>query len=623
MATTVTYNGITMHNVITRRWEQEIVYDPSNTDAIGQKFNLTFEGVLHAQRVPIQAAETYIAGAESSASIFSILENVQRLLGTPRARLTVAVGGTTVIDIHSTLAISTGVDGNSTDIDNGPKPTNITVTPIGSTVFQVSFSIEAMVGNCDALRSGKGLVLNNRWSVRETMDQNFHTTRVITGHLRVAAGVFAVAKGWPAHMHKPIVIPPLEDSFRRSKVSFGVEEDGLSCSYEIIDTQVHTAAPWPATSMEATYSESSTHGTFFVSEMNVRLQGNPSTDKRLLIERAIQILNARLQLFAIKDSYNVESLMLTEHIGSRSAIDMSARIKRVDALSTTMTLGLLYVQMGEPLVLAPLLNSNGLIEGTNYDHQLSPLPKPYGFKHNSAAVDRERRPVVLFFLHCYLQNPCDTEHSVGPLTPSETPSKAKPPQREDEPTGSEYPYTPVFIDDENTFSEETHAGIYTMAQMSSRYNTNRMFVQMPIANIPEKKDSEKKDSGNDATSEILQLAGSQNYRFIEVNFERVGLEPDIPEPVLAYTHEDGKVKATLAHFDVEILSPVRSTDGRQAVFRSLAKYVYLLDRTPDFTKAVPVGINPVTHFPDHDGTIKLGLKGDMGIGGSSNQEQTG
>jgi len=604
MATEVTYNGVRMHNVLTRRWEQEIAYDTSRTDAIGQKYTLQFDGVLHAQRVPVYNSPAYIE-ADIAGDQFSGLERVRHLLGIPRKDLVVKVGGQTVIDIKP---VSGGtVNGLTTDIENGPKPISISVTPVGSELFRVSFTIEATVGNCNAERYGENLVVSNRWSIKEVMDQNFHTTRIISGHLRVAASVFAVAKGWPAHMHKPIVIPPLEDSFRRSRVSFGVEEDGLSCSYEIVDTQVHTASPWPATSMEATYSESVTSGVFFTSEMSVRLQGHPGVDKRLLIERALQILDNRLALSEIPEEYlsTIESLSFTEHIGTRCAIDMSARVKRVEALADKLKFGAHMEKMGTPLTLPAMTNTGGNIEGTEYNNQLSMLPKPYGFKHNSPEVDRERRPVVLFFLHCYLQNPCASEHSIGPLTPNETPLDYDNPDREEETAGTEQDYTPE-TDPRTNYSQETADGIYTQAKMTSRYNVNRMFVGMPIAQT----------SGTGATSSILQLAGDQNYRYIEVDFERVGSEPNIPNPLHTYTYLS--VNATLVHFDVDILPPIRSVDGSQQVHRALARYVYLLDRAPDFTKGVPIGINPVTNFVGNDGTAKLGFDASVNAGTPTN-----
>ena len=48
MGTTVTYNGVTLHNVQTREWEQETVYDESNTDALSPVPH-AIRGILHAE----------------------------------------------------------------------------------------------------------------------------------------------------------------------------------------------------------------------------------------------------------------------------------------------------------------------------------------------------------------------------------------------------------------------------------------------------------------------------------------------------------------------------------------------------------------------------------------------
>ena len=52
MATNVTYNGVELHNCLTRQWVQEVVYDESGTDMIGHRFGLRFECILHVQNVP-------------------------------------------------------------------------------------------------------------------------------------------------------------------------------------------------------------------------------------------------------------------------------------------------------------------------------------------------------------------------------------------------------------------------------------------------------------------------------------------------------------------------------------------------------------------------------------------
>ena len=57
MGTEVYYNGIRLSNVTTRQWQQEVIYDQSNTDTIGQRFNLTFEAICHIQTLDSQTAD--------------------------------------------------------------------------------------------------------------------------------------------------------------------------------------------------------------------------------------------------------------------------------------------------------------------------------------------------------------------------------------------------------------------------------------------------------------------------------------------------------------------------------------------------------------------------------------
>ena len=392
MATVVQYGGVKLYNVLTRKWEQEIFYDSSGTDAIGHKYSLTFEGILHMQRVPLNAGEVYIEGDTASPNVFSLLERVRLLLMRPREKLTVTVAGITVIEVEPPKV---GQGNTKEDIDNGPKPKNISVTILGSNAFRVSFSVDAIVGACGSNVS----VLSNRWRLSETMDSNFHITRTINGKLRISKGMVQAGKGTPIHHFKGTIIPPLESSFRRDRMTFTAEEDGLTATYEVVDRQVHHAAPWPATSMNATHTEMTQHGTFFVSEMRVRLQGDPAVDKRLLLERAMQIIEARLHIEDISSKNrkaSLESYIITDHIGEHSVVEISARVRRVDAIASSMKLGLVLNELGKELKLNEPIQGNRNVRGAKYSSQESRVPKTYGFKASSNLPDWERRPAVLF-----------------------------------------------------------------------------------------------------------------------------------------------------------------------------------------------------------------------------------
>ena len=58
---------------------------------------------------------------------------------------------------------------------------------------------------------------------------------------------------------------------------------------------------------------------------------------------------------------------------------------------------------------------------------------------------------------------------------------------------------------------------------------------------------------------------------------------------------------------MEILSPIRSPDGRQMIFRVRWKLFYLMSEQYAVGPgvAVPVGVNPVTNFPGYNGNVEV------------------
>ncbi len=124
MATTVTYNGVTIHNVVTRRWDQEIVYDDSDTDTIGARFSLDFEGIIHAQ-VPtgggLTSTPAHTTGAGIGNNPISATEaykSARARLSEPREDLVVRFGGEVALLVTS----SERSEVDSMDVNHGPKP---------------------------------------------------------------------------------------------------------------------------------------------------------------------------------------------------------------------------------------------------------------------------------------------------------------------------------------------------------------------------------------------------------------------------------------------------------------------------------------------------------------------
>lgn len=597
MATIVQYNGVTLYNVTTRSWRHEMIYDDSGTDLIGDRLSMTFDGVIHAQRVSgfgVTDTKTYVASDSAPSSATAAYRTIEDLLKTPRQRLRVRFGNDIVIDVgpgdRPSSVNSGGILG--TDIDNGPKPRFVELTNIlGNSAFRVRFTIDVMVGNCKSI-TASNIVISNKWRVTEDMDSNFFTTRRIEGKLRLALSR-PNGQAFPSgHQFRPVVMPVLEVGFRRESVSFTSTENGLECTYSVVDKQVHTSAPWPATDMEVVHEESTSDGVHYISGVQIRLRGAPNTDKRLLIERAVQIVEQRLD-FTSRSPSEPEQIItkasIRDHIGKENSIEMDLQVVQVPKDVAFLT-RLRKEKLGVPLELEGIsitdtqgnTTTTTEIPGTEYDPRISAFPKIYGYDPHGG----ERRPSVLIVLHTFLQDRCMTNAERALYSGASSDSSEPTGESRGDTTVVEMP--PGSLDDdpdEDRYNDESRAAVYMMSKISSRYDTHRMKVAMPISR-------RLGQNVQSATNVVFDLAEPQACRIFEIDIERAGKLPEVPFP--AETITDGTLIQTLAKKEETILAPVLTADGRHEVFRVIARYEYILSRPPLPTEVLRIGSHPYT-----------------------------
>ncbi|MCP4539919.1 MAG: hypothetical protein GY832_22495 [Chloroflexi bacterium] len=597
MSTNVTYNGVRMSNVVTRQWDQEIVYDDSNTDLLYHKFKLRFEGVLHVQGNPLNRSRTWTApesGSTSAANAATLMDEVRTALGKPRKKLAVTIGGQSALICEPGTPLN--VNHIHRDVDNGPKPKSVDIQHIaGDKLFRVSFSIDCCKVECGSL-TGPSAVLSNRWSISESMDDKFFTTRVIAGRLRLGSAVSPFT-------YKNIVVPGLEKGFRRDRVSFVVAANGLEADYEITDAQTHTSAPWPAVRMTGTHNEMTGSGVDFFSEVAVKLEGGPDSDKGLMFEQALQVVDSRLNMLKrrLNNDYHLEQAAMIDHFGDRNTVEVRFRIKQFPGTNDDGTkrtvqdlltnIGKTY--LGTPIEIKPLLIAvpSSHISGRSplrheYDRALNPEPEIHGWNVQGGP----RNPAaVLLLLQCYQQSPCSNAHAI--YGGSSIPGTPQTPGTET-PTEYEASMVPVLPTENPTSEVDTTSmaeGLYTYTRAETTYHTRRMKSQMPLArptDAPPEND----------TSVVLALARAVCQREIIVDAERTGEWPAIPEPVESYTDGDASnpITATLLEYSDKPFPPALSADVRKKVFRIKARYLYALSRPPTAAEKTQVGILPHT-----------------------------
>lgn len=548
MATTVSYNGVVLQNVLTRVFDQEPVYDESNTDKLYDRFKVIVVGYCHG----FTSSNTTYITPRGYPTATEQESHVRKLLMEPRKEFKFRVGSVNGEGGAVLLESLHAEDGRSTlhDVNNGPKPLGCHVKHVvGAATLRIEFSIEVCVIDCEYSLNSSG-VINNRWQMSDSYDDKWKCTRTIRGRLRIAHINLnpQAFRGW--------VVPPLQASFRRQSMNFVTSRNGLELDYEIVDREEYAAAPFPAIKFEATHTESSGDGVNSFGDLHVRMTGPPRADKKLLIQTAAILAESRLQLKSMsagKSDFLLEQMAIVDHL-HENTIEMRVRVRHVNA-----DLQHYFGTIGE--LLGRKLSDRDI---PDYDALRSQSPG-----------QSDLTTVAGLFI-CYLQSPCNDDHKVFQFK-SETESELEGEKGDDGPeTHSETGVLPPSFQPDWSLSHKEH--IYTHYTLDARYEVDTLRVQLPIAsNVQGDNPQNNGQGGSDATSAVVRLGRGTAKRIITIEAERADTWPEIPI-MDDYTDVVG-VALLIDRF--EIAPSVRlAKDGSRRVFAMGAVYRFALPRIP-------------------------------------------
>lgn len=283
--TQVTYNGITIQDVLTQSVDQQPIYDTAgDVDQIYVKTVVTVKFTFHTIS---GAGLGFSNGSELAGGIAPAL----KALTTHRRRFTMDIGGNTLFDIRpgATSGNVIVVGGKEFDVNSGPRPSLRIEEIIGVKVARGTFSVEFATPSCAGYSDG---VISLRWWTSDEVDANWMTTRTINGRLRVATN-----NNQP-HEFRHLIFPPLQRGFKRESMSFIEDPNGLELDFTIKDKEVYYAAPNPSTTWRGSHRMVSQvpGATVVESEMSVDLEGAHDIPQTKLIQLAVKIIDSKLQL---------------------------------------------------------------------------------------------------------------------------------------------------------------------------------------------------------------------------------------------------------------------------------------------------------------------------------------
>lgn len=568
--TWLTYNGITLRNVLTKRFEQVAEYDASGTDLVCFRFSITVVGYLHAQNTNFGSIGPN-SGAVSGGGYHSAYRS---LLMEPRGDLRYTIGADIAGAGHDVLIVGPpGRVVGQHDAKNGPKPVSCNITQIvGSNVLEVEYSIDTWIVECrdgtavapadDAPNNTAG-VLSNRWSCVDTIDQNMRTKRTLSGVLRVASSRVNPNdfRNW--------VVPRLQMGFRRDSMNFKVTPDGLHLEYTISDVEVTHSPPPPATSWSYTVTEESSQARTGQASLNLTLHCPRDVDKSKLVLIAVAIIKSRLYGGDFtKEHVLLKSLAIADNYGDNvNSITVNARVERV--MEARGLIGASTANIGKPISVADLLAAS-----PNYDRNRSRGNYP------ADSTEIEGPLPLTSAWHAYLQTPCNDDHAIADADNAATAGSASGPRVDYTLSGT----ITTSVGDPTRYTSSDHDdAIYTHYELESQYQNDEHNVMLPVAG------QRYAQTPSTVTGRVVGLALNTTTRTIRILAQRVGKQPKLPAPKKGYTFGPGK--AILMRHVVTPKVPDRTADGKQ-LHTVLAEYTYGITVPPAATDALPIGVNP-------------------------------
>ena len=635
------YNGIVLKDCVVRRFQQQVMRDESKTDVMYSKFMVTVESTLVEttyQDVPLNVdpnakANAFVSVPVQNQNAVESMDQVARALSENRKDFWMVCGGQTpgveAEEYEDTLLIAAGElnvagdiniyrsprfasQGSASrfaviDVENGPFVEDVSIEQIfGGKAMRVSATFNVARSLCIDYDETKpiddytllpdpgnvGEILNNRWSISETKDQNWATTRTITGTLRTRHAEYF------AQNYRAAVFPPLMLGYRRETQQFVSDPTNTVLKYSIVDKQQYAAPPAPAVDWDCTHTESTTsNGANQAANFNIRLTGPQNVNKKDLIATAGHVLTKRIadiQNLGLDTKHTtiLKELAVIDHL-HLPTIEMRCSVTYTTTEDTwlSMRVNTMTGDRG-----GNLYGPEG-IDG--YDPLVWPRPLPY----DSATPAGQ--------LACYLQHPCSQWHGMPGFPAALPPRNTRPDEVPAYPPDS-YEYvvpTPL--------PEDTYAWTKSRTAIEKRYDAGSYpYTLYTIAatwenamgrlHLPYSITNE-----DEPTAAIAQVNNGLTRLIFEIEAVRSGTYPLVPA-INDEIVDDNDITFTLLNWTSTLRPPEITADGNTKRYGVAFCLIYggnkAMPRDGELNPgALPFDIVPAT---DPLATVNLGDIGD-------------
>ncbi len=613
--TVIVYNDVVLTDVLTKNFQQEAVYDDSDTDLLHHKFTVRVSGIVHS----VVNADDYLWSSPASQLDAAHSEQlIRRLLMRPRRFFVMSLSHTFDNIGENVLLRAMGpnapepdmpiipaphlinLDGTiPIDLNNGPKPRRCEVTLLaGTKVMRVEFEIEICILECSPTLPGNAAgVLSNRWNIQDDIDNEWYTTRTYNGRLRVAQAAMN------AHMLRGWIMPPLFAGFRREHITCVTTKDGLNLDYTIVDKQVFACAPYPAVSWEAVDAGVTEFGNNLRRTVSVSVRGHKNSDREALLRICNSIIESRLRL----------GLQGTD--GTRASTLEQATIEshlHENVVKMTAT------ALCHPRLLYKTTDETGKVKwvrGFPWTDFTRKFDEAWYTPERATLLETEEGWLFgsggsVGLLVAALSNPCNVTTGPVPTEPT-TPVEIKSDIRKGDEKAtnvnigmSQKSASEAEADEKESAQMFNSEAGYTFYEVNTRYVTNTNTIPLPVAQpltqfVPSVETGTPFDllvtqaqeaSTLNATTAFVRLGGTQVRRITSVKAVRMGQWPEVPRPT---SYNKGGFQFQLVG-DVDVTSgyPEVSPDKLTRRYELQIEWEHAVSHQIPAGVSLPVGVVP-------------------------------
>lgn len=605
-ATNVYYNGIVIRNVLTESLASDTVYDRANVDPIGIKTRMVFTAEVYGADEGSSASDAHHGLTWTSAGKDDLaygLRNVIDKFLQPRKALMITMGNYTLFDITASQVAACdypqipleGSKARNQDIDNGPRTTAQVLGIMGDRSAKCRFSIEFTLPLPCGAYPNTADILNVRWRVNDDIEcQTWLTRRTYEGVIRFRTRFVnpMAPQRTPHYIARLWCLPPLLRGFRRESISYHEDPNALEISFVIVDQELYSSAPSPATFWDGTYTMTlGKHAAFCTQDLSFVLKGDKSQEahKAYLMQLAMYIIDAKMAFRInrptsekIKNRFLVSAMFQERLNANELRVGIQMYSTGADAV-------------GLALSQAPHLDTNGNSIANTFTYDLPESVSDYTGNPRKKKYDPEITTMPPDFsagvslLLAALQTPCCPQEMGAPSWSVGVNSSYQ------QQVTNLQPATMVYDRKQQLYDEKQSKASYAYYKMTSDLIADTGWRAFPIG-----KQCNSAPPGNtpSPTVAFAHLHCPVQIRKVTINAQRINAWPELPKLVhWKDTSEDSPgsgILHVLKAYAIEPLPVQTSADGCDSMHEVQATYYYYLDRPYEVCSQykMPVGRLP-------------------------------